>query len=107
MNKSSQSNRLGEIATVLCLSAVLLLSTFSVAQPQDETLSVEKFRKLLADNQIRFEDYKTTNTWNGSRHPPILDTHFKRLFKTVLTEAAKGDPNFDGKLGRINRFDMA
>jgi hypothetical protein len=89
------------------LSLILICCFAYVAHPQGIELSVDQFRKLVLDAHIRFEDFKTADTFSGVRHPPILDTPFKHSFRAVLTNAAKGTPNFDGKYmvasGKKNR----
>jgi predicted RND superfamily exporter protein len=79
------------------LTILLLCCVVYAAQAQSIELSVDQFRKMASDAQMRFEDYKTINTFNGVHHRPILDTRFNRMFRTVLTNAAKEKPNFDGR----------
>jgi hypothetical protein len=89
-------HRFLRVLTISCILSVVLVFSPGV-RSEKKAQTVEDFKQLLAQNPIRFEDYKTTNVWNGKRHPPILNTRSKRLFRTVLREAAKGGPDFDGK----------
>lgn len=82
---------------IFFLSMAFVFCIVCGVESQSKILSVDQFRKQVADLHVRFEDYKTTNTFSGLRRPPILDTPFKHSFRTVLTKASKGDPNFDGK----------
>ena len=79
----------------ICLAFLLCLS--STAQSRSAQVSEEAFKKCAEGGGLHYGDYKTTRVWNGARRDLILDTPFKRQFKTVLTEAVKGRPNFDGK----------
>ena len=84
-------------ARMLFLLAGLFCPALLHAQSPSGTLSVEQFMSSISENGFKFNAYETENSWSGSNHPPILDTPFKRNFKTILTEAAKIEPNFDGK----------
>lgn len=79
------------------LPAMMSCPSPSYPQSDEAPRSIEQFMALLSETGIKFEDYETTHVWSGERHSPILDTPFKRAFKTRLTWAAEGEPNFDGK----------
>lgn len=83
--------------TALFICLTLLLCIASVAQSRSTQVSEEEFKRLAESGGFHYEIYKTTRAWNGTRRDPVLDTPFKRKFKTVLTEASKGRPDFDGK----------
>jgi hypothetical protein len=54
------------------MSALLLLCCLIyAAQANGIELSVDQFKKMVSDAQMKFEDYKTTNTFNGAHHRPI------------------------------------
>jgi hypothetical protein len=44
----------------------------------------------------RFEDYPVPESWGGSPAPVVITTRAERMFRTRLTTAAKGPPNFAG-----------
>jgi len=43
-----------------------------------------------------FEDYPVSELWHGTTAPLKLTTRSERMFRTNLTNAAKGPPNFAG-----------
>lgn len=60
--------------------------------------------KLIANNvKISFSMFPTQNAWNGKNSHPVLDTKIKIDYRTILTDASKKEPNFDGKY-RIVEF---
>lgn len=61
-------------------------------------LTTAEFWKRLENRGLSFKEHPSKRVWNGRRAPLILDTPFKRRFKTVLTQAAAGEPDFDGSL---------
>ena len=53
---------------------------------------------LIINNiHLDFSMFPTKNIWNGNEVSPILDTSQKRNYRTIITEASKLEPNFDGK----------
>ena len=78
----------------ICLFLFGLVST---GVSEESGIPVAQFRDAIAAASMRFEDYKTRNTFNRAAKPPILDTSGKRQFRTILRDAAKQKPNFDGK----------
>jgi hypothetical protein len=96
MTNAGKSNRLTTLPKLLLILPVLLVLVRPVWS-EAKALTVAEFKQLVLENPMRFDDYKTTNVWTGKRHPPILNSHSKRLFRTVLRDAAKDGPNFDGK----------
>jgi hypothetical protein len=62
--------------------------------------------KIIAENvKVDFSLFPTANVWEEKRCPPVLDTPHKRNYRTIITDAAKSEPNFDGKY-RIVEFGM-
>ncbi|MBR7080392.1 MAG: hypothetical protein IKI40_07720, partial [Treponema sp.] len=43
------------------------------------------------------EDFPSKLTWNGTNAKPILDTDFKKNYRTIITEASQLPPDFNGK----------
>ncbi|GHV10349.1 hypothetical protein FACS189485_23420 [Spirochaetia bacterium] len=58
---------------------------------------------IINNININFSMYPTLNSWNKKENVPLLDTDRKRNYRTIITEAAKEKPNFDGKY-RIVEF---
>jgi hypothetical protein len=79
---------------VICLFSLGLVSSVIC---EEAGIPVTHFRETIDAASMRFEDYKTRNTFNYSPKPPVLDTSAKRQFRTALRDAAKKKPNFDGK----------
>ncbi|MCL2800352.1 MAG: hypothetical protein FWD28_01155 [Treponema sp.] len=52
---------------------------------------------------IDFSLYPTLNIWDKKECMPVLDTELKLRYQTVITNASKLEPNFDGKY-RITSF---
>jgi hypothetical protein len=60
--------------------------------------------KLLGENiKIDFSLFPTKNKWQEKECFPIFDTPAKRNYRTVITDGAKMEANFDGKY-RIVEF---
>jgi len=51
---------------------------------------------LAASDTSEFNLYKPESVLNGNPHAPILNSKDKKHFKTVLRDAAKEGPNFNG-----------
>lgn len=43
------------------------------------------------------EDFPSEFKWNGINAEPILDTDLKKSYRTVITEASRMQPDFNGK----------
>ncbi|MBR6214832.1 MAG: hypothetical protein IKQ84_00280 [Spirochaetaceae bacterium] len=43
------------------------------------------------------EDFPSEFKWNGTNAEPILDTDLKKSYRTVITEASRMPPDFNGK----------
>jgi hypothetical protein len=62
--------------------------------------------KLIAENvKVDFSLFPTANVWEKNNRSPVLDSPNKRNYRTIITNAAKSEPNFDGKY-RIVEFGM-
>lgn len=59
----------------------------------DEPDSTER---LIRGKHVK-EEYPSNLTWNGTNAKPILDTDSKKNYRTVITEASKLPPDFNGK----------
>lgn len=59
---------------------------------------------IIENINIDFTLFPTTNTWNGNNALPILNTRNKRKQSAEILEAAKQEPNFNGKY-RIVEFE--
>ena len=77
---------------------VLALLTFvaSLAFSQ-QALTSGEYKIIASGITLSFSDFPTTNSWNGKNAVPILDTGQKHEYRTVISNAAKEPPNFDGK----------
>ena len=63
-----------------------------------DTLSI-----IIKNSNLDFSIFPTKNIWNKTQYSPVLDTSKKRNYRTIITEASKLEPNFDGKY-RIVEF---
>ncbi|MDR2404195.1 MAG: hypothetical protein LBD78_09215 [Spirochaetaceae bacterium] len=62
--------------------------------------------KLIAEHvKVDFSLFPTTNVWEKKICSPVLDSPNKRNYRTIITNASKNEPNFDGKY-RIVEFGM-
>lgn len=43
------------------------------------------------------EDFPSEFKWNGTNAEPILDTDLKKSYRTIITEASRMQPDFNGK----------
>ena len=43
------------------------------------------------------EDFPSDFKWNGTNAEPILDTDLKQKYRTIITEASRMQPDFNGK----------
>lgn len=43
------------------------------------------------------EDFPSKFKWNGTNAEPILDTDLKKSYRTIITEASRMQPDFNGK----------
>jgi len=74
-------------------------TTSGYAEPQFEIESFENEETELLSNQKAFykEDFPSDEKWNGKNVAPVLDTETKKNYKTVITEASRLPPDFNGK----------
>ena len=49
------------------------------------------------------EDFPSEFKWNGTNAEPVLDTDLKKSYRTVITEASRMPPDFNGKY-KITQF---
>jgi hypothetical protein len=63
-----------------------------------ETLSI-----IIKNTNFDFSLFSTKNNWDKNVCMPILDTSNKRNYRTIITNASKQEPNFNGKY-RIVEF---
>ena len=43
------------------------------------------------------EDFPSEFKWNGTNAEPVLDTDLKKSYRTIITEASRMPPDFNGK----------
>ena len=74
-------------------------TTSGYAEPQFEIESFENEEAELLSNQKAFykEDFASDIKWNGKNAAPVLDTETKKNYKTVITEASRLPPDFNGR----------
>jgi hypothetical protein len=58
---------------------------------------------IINSIKLDFLKFPSKNIWNGEKCTPILDTQNKKNYRTIITNAAKQGPNFNGKY-RIVEF---
>ncbi|MDR1030571.1 MAG: hypothetical protein LBL76_06825 [Treponema sp.] len=58
---------------------------------------------IIKNINLDFSFFPTKNNWNRNVCIPILDTRYKKKYQTIITNASKQEPNFDGKY-RIIEF---
>jgi hypothetical protein len=66
-------------------------------------INYEVLSTIIKNTNLDFSVFLTKNNWNGNVCIPVLDSLNKRNYRTIITNAAKQDPNFDGKY-RIVEF---
>ena len=70
------------------------------AEPQFEIESFENDHSELLSNQKEAfykEDFASDEKWNGKNAAPVLDTETKKNYRTVITEASRLPPDFNGR----------
>jgi hypothetical protein len=85
------------ITILLILSLGLSVNVFS------NDINYEILSIIINNTNINFSIFATKNNWNGSVCTPTLDTPNKRNYRTIITNASKQEPNFNGKY-RIVEF---
>jgi hypothetical protein len=65
----------------------------------NEFISENRISKEIGINTtvLSFADFPTDNIWDENECIPILDTQFKMRYQTIITNASKSEPDFDGK----------
>jgi hypothetical protein len=63
----------------------------------------EEMKRLSENIKLDFSLFPTKNTWQEKECSPILDTPSKKQYRTIITNDAKREANFDGKY-RIVEF---
>jgi hypothetical protein len=66
-------------------------------------INYEILSMIIKNINLDFSMLSTENTWNRNVCTPILDTQNKRNYRTIITNASKQEPNFNGKY-RIVEF---
>jgi hypothetical protein len=87
--KAARWYRIVSVRAILTLPFFAFLSSLSAFAQQGVGPTPPQL-----GNPPRFEDYPTSETWNGMPAPVKLTTASERLFRTRLTEASRKSPNF-------------
>jgi hypothetical protein len=66
-------------------------------------IDYEKLIIIINNIEFDFSKFPSENIWNGEECIPNLDTPNKRNYRTIITNATKQEPNFNGKY-RIVEF---
>lgn len=79
------------------LIGVLLASTLALPlAAQTPSSSPPAAITYTAKHPPRFEDFPVSERWDRARAPVQLTTSSERMFRTELTDASEGGPNFAG-----------
>ncbi|MBP5451054.1 MAG: hypothetical protein J6Y16_02335 [Treponema sp.] len=77
-------------AIVLVLLSIVFLNGHSETTFKD-------YKKICDSVKLELSAFPKDSEWNGKRKTPVLDTAQKKNYKTIILEAAKQKPNFNGK----------
>jgi hypothetical protein len=58
---------------------------------------IEDFKFIVANVSLNHDQFTTKNVWDKKICSPILDTEYKLRYRTIINNAAKMEPDFDGK----------
>jgi hypothetical protein len=75
-------------------ACVLILSSNNLFS---NDIDYENLTIIVNNIELDFSKFPSKNIWNGGECIPNLDTQIKRNYKTIITNAAKQEPNFNGK----------
>ncbi|MBO4320495.1 MAG: hypothetical protein J5857_08505 [Treponema sp.] len=77
-------------AIVLVLLSIVFLNGYS-------EVSFKDYKKICQSVKLELSAFPKESGWNGKNAKPVLDTPQKKNYKTIIQEAAKQKPNFNGK----------
>ncbi len=72
---------------------LLSISMFAFSQE----ISINDYKIVISKTNLQLGDFPTKYTFSGKHSNPILDTDFKRKYRTIINSKAKENPNFNGK----------
>jgi hypothetical protein len=81
---------------------LIILLVFSVNIFSND-INYEILSIIIKNANLDFSLFSTKNNWNKNDCVPILDTMDKMNYRTIITNASKQEPNFNGKY-RIVEF---
>ena len=90
------------ITTKRLFAVVILVLGTMLCFAEPELRSVD-YQKLVNAVTLKFEDFPAVKNWNGKRCAPVLDTDFKKQYRTLIKQNAADEPNFNG-IYRIAEF---
>ena len=70
---------------------------------EPEAINYETLYSIINSINIDFSQFPANYVWEGSINDPILDTERKLNYRTIITNATREIPNFNGKY-RIVEF---
>jgi len=93
------------ILTMNCKNKITNLNDVDLGNRINNTLEInyETFSLIIDSIKLDFPHFPTNYIWDNTIFDPILDTEIKMNYKTIITNASKEMPNFDGKY-RIVEF---
>lgn len=86
-------------------AVVFLIIIFIPVMGYPDEMKWQEMRLIAENVKVDFSLFPTKNGWEKKNCSPVLDSPHKRNYRTIITNAAKNEPNFDGKY-RIVEFGM-